>query len=70
MALGQIRQAPSNISNQKTTSARSFFEQMKKNLSILNSWELLPSNFDVISLKFSEGGNSEQGNLLLKILKD
>lgn len=70
MALGQIKQTPSSASTQKTSSARAFFEQMKKELSAITSWELLPSSFEVISLKFGEYGNSAQASIFLKILKE
>jgi hypothetical protein len=51
-------------------SAKTTFQEIKKDLNNITSWELVPSSFsEGLKLKFTEDGSLEQINLFLKILK-
>lgn len=45
------------------------FEQMKRNLNQIASWELIGNSWDKLAMAFTESGNEAQAKTLLAILE-
>lgn len=67
MAEPAARQAPQGA-REASGRQRQGFQELRKNLDGIASWELSPNSFEKVRMKFTESASAEHAQMMLAVL--